>query len=181
MTRGNRRIVQGEDIRGAPKRPAHRRITMKKHVWKYGLLSGLVLALTMAVTVPFEHHIQASYGMVVGYTTMVLSFLIVFVGVKRHRRIHLRRRRPPPRSPIRRPRRGRPRRRHRTAALRALHHRTHPPRHPRTRRRPADAAALQRILGRPLPQAHRRTPRHSASTRRRRTAAGRVSRSDLAA
>ena len=58
---------------------------MKKNVWKYGLLSGLVLALTMAVTVPFEHHIKASYGMVVGYTTMVLSFLIVFVGVKRYR------------------------------------------------------------------------------------------------
>ncbi len=58
---------------------------MKKNVWKYGLLSGLVLAIMMAVTVPFEHHIKASYGMVVGYTTMVLSFLIVFVGVKHYR------------------------------------------------------------------------------------------------
>ena len=85
MTRGNRPIVQGEDIRGAPKRPAHRRITMKKNVWKYGLLSGLVLAIMMAVTVPFEHHIKASYGMAVGYTVMVLSFLIVFVGVKHYR------------------------------------------------------------------------------------------------
>ena len=39
----------------------------------------------MAVTVPFEHHIKASYGMLVGYTSMVLSFLIVFVGVKHYR------------------------------------------------------------------------------------------------
>jgi hypothetical protein len=58
---------------------------MKKNVWKYGLLSGLALAGTMAVTVPFEHHIKASYGMLVGYTLMVLSFLIVFVGVKHYR------------------------------------------------------------------------------------------------
>ena len=58
---------------------------MKKNVWKYGLLSGVVLAIIMAVTVPFEHHIKASYGMLVGYTSMVLSFLIVFVGVKHYR------------------------------------------------------------------------------------------------
>jgi len=58
---------------------------MKKDVWKYGLVSGLVLAITMGLTVPFEHHIKASYGMAVGYTLMVLSFLIVFVGVKHYR------------------------------------------------------------------------------------------------
>jgi hypothetical protein len=58
---------------------------MKKDVWKYGLLSGLVLAIAMGLTVPFEHHIKASYGMAVGYTIMVLSFLIVFVGVKHYR------------------------------------------------------------------------------------------------
>ena len=58
---------------------------MKKAVWKYGLLSGLVLAITMAVTVPFEHRIGASYAMALGYTLMVLSFLIVFVGVKHYR------------------------------------------------------------------------------------------------
>jgi hypothetical protein len=58
---------------------------MKKDVLKYGLLSGLALAITMGVTVPFEHHIKASYGMAVGYTLMVLSFLIVFVGVKHYR------------------------------------------------------------------------------------------------
>ena len=58
---------------------------MKKNVWKYGGLSGLVLAVAMGVTVPFEHHIKASYGMAIGYTIMVLSFLIVFVGVKHYR------------------------------------------------------------------------------------------------
>lgn len=58
---------------------------MKKDVWKYGLVSGLALAITMAITVPFEHHTSARWGMAVGYTIMVLSFLIVFVGVKHYR------------------------------------------------------------------------------------------------
>ena len=85
MTRGDRPIVQGEDIRGAPKRPVHRRVTMKKDVWKYGLLSGLALAILVAVTVPFEHHTNARWAMAFSYTIMVLSFLIVFVGVKHYR------------------------------------------------------------------------------------------------
>ena len=58
---------------------------MKTAVWKYGLLSGLLLAVLLALTVPFEHHTSARFGMAVGYTVMVLSFLIVFVGVKRYR------------------------------------------------------------------------------------------------
>lgn len=58
---------------------------MKKSVWKYGLASGIVLAVLMGITVPFEHHIKAAYGMAIGYTIMVLSFLIVFIGVKHYR------------------------------------------------------------------------------------------------
>jgi hypothetical protein len=58
---------------------------MKKDVWKYGLLSGLAVAIPMAFTVPLEHHIGARWSMAVGYTIMVLSFLIVFVGVKHYR------------------------------------------------------------------------------------------------
>src|SRR6202000_2464637 len=85
MTRSDRPIVQGEDIGGAPKRPGYRRNTMKKNVWKYGLLSGVVLAIIMAVTVPFEHHIKASYGMLVGYTSMVVGFLIGFAAAKPYR------------------------------------------------------------------------------------------------
>jgi hypothetical protein len=85
MTRGDLPVVQGEDIRGASKRTAHKRLAMKKNVRKYGLLSGLALAVMLALTVPFEHHTSARWGMVGGYTIMVLSFLIVFVGVKQYR------------------------------------------------------------------------------------------------
>lgn len=60
---------------------------MKKYVLKYGLLSGVVLAVLGAATVPFEHLLKTSNGvaMAVGYTMMVLSFLVVFVGVKQYR------------------------------------------------------------------------------------------------
>jgi hypothetical protein len=58
---------------------------MQRNVWKYGLLSGVALGSMLALTVPFEHHTNARWGMVVGYTIMVLSFLIVFVGVKHYR------------------------------------------------------------------------------------------------
>lgn len=58
---------------------------MTKSVWKYGLLSGVPMAILMGVTVPLEHRISASWSMAVGYTIMVLSFLIVFVGVKHYR------------------------------------------------------------------------------------------------
>ncbi len=58
---------------------------MKKDVWKYGLLSGLAMAILVAVTVPFEQHTNARWAMAFGYTIMVLSFLIVFVGVKHYR------------------------------------------------------------------------------------------------
>ncbi len=58
---------------------------MKRDVLKYGLLSGLAIALCLALTVPFQKHTSASWSMVVTYTTMVLSFLIVFVGVKHYR------------------------------------------------------------------------------------------------
>ena len=93
MTRGDGEIVQGEDIceasefGGAPNGPALRRVVMKNDVLKYGLVSGLFVAIMGAATVPFEHrlHISTSLAMAVGYTVMVLAFLIVFVGVKHYR------------------------------------------------------------------------------------------------
>jgi hypothetical protein len=58
---------------------------MKKSVLKYGLLSGLALAIPMAFAVPLEHRIGGRWSMVFGYTIMVLSFLVIFVGVKHYR------------------------------------------------------------------------------------------------
>ena len=58
---------------------------MKKTVWTFGLISGVILSTMMAITVPFEHEIGYDHALVVGYTTMVLSFLLIFFGIRSYR------------------------------------------------------------------------------------------------
>ncbi len=58
---------------------------MKKTVWIFGLLSGLVLAAEMLATLPFLDTMGSSIGYLVGYTTMVLAFLLVYFGVRSYR------------------------------------------------------------------------------------------------
>jgi hypothetical protein len=58
---------------------------MKKTVWTFGLISGVILSAMMLVTIPFEEQIGHGRGEVVGYTTMVLSFLLVFFGIRSYR------------------------------------------------------------------------------------------------
>jgi Protein of unknown function (DUF4199) len=54
---------------------------MKKTVIVFGLISGAVSSLMMVATVPFLNH--ASY--VLGYTSIVLSFLLVYFGIRSYR------------------------------------------------------------------------------------------------
>ncbi|MBV8897687.1 MAG: DUF4199 domain-containing protein [Acidobacteriaceae bacterium] len=58
---------------------------MKKTILTFGLISGALCSLMMAATVPFEDRIGFSRAEVVGYTVIVLSFLLVFFGVKSYR------------------------------------------------------------------------------------------------
>ena len=58
---------------------------MKKTVWTFGLISGAILSTMMAVTVPFEHQIGYDHALIVGYTTMVVSFLLIFFGIRSYR------------------------------------------------------------------------------------------------
>jgi Protein of unknown function (DUF4199) len=58
---------------------------MKKTVWTFGLISGAILSAMMLLTMPFMHEIGYDRGMIVGYTTMVLAFLLVFFGVRSYR------------------------------------------------------------------------------------------------
>jgi len=57
---------------------------MKKIVWTFGLISGAILSVMMLITIPFVSTI-GSNGMIIGYTTMVLAFLLVFFGVRSYR------------------------------------------------------------------------------------------------
>jgi hypothetical protein len=58
---------------------------MKKTVWTFGLISGAVLSAMMLLTMPFVDEIGYDRGMIIGYTTMVLAFLLVFFGVRSYR------------------------------------------------------------------------------------------------
>src|SRR5258708_29795765 len=58
---------------------------MKKTVVTFGLISGVICSLMMVVTVPFADRIGFDKGAIVGYTAIVLSFLLVFFGIRSYR------------------------------------------------------------------------------------------------
>jgi len=58
---------------------------MQKTILKFGLISGAIISILMAATVPFAHRIGFDYGYYVGYTTMVLSFMMVYFGIRSYR------------------------------------------------------------------------------------------------
>ncbi|MCU1268216.1 MAG: hypothetical protein JWM21_4534 [Acidobacteria bacterium] len=58
---------------------------MKKTVLTFGLISGAILALMMFSTLPFMDKIGFDKGEIIGYTGMVLSFLMVFFGIRSYR------------------------------------------------------------------------------------------------
>ena len=58
---------------------------MKKIVLTFGIIAGAILSLLMVATIPFMDRIGFDYGMVIGYTTMVLAFLLVFFGIRSYR------------------------------------------------------------------------------------------------
>jgi len=58
---------------------------MRKIVLTFGLIAGAILSAMMLLTLPFLDEIGFDKGAVIGYTTMVLAFLMVFFGVKSYR------------------------------------------------------------------------------------------------
>jgi hypothetical protein len=58
---------------------------MKKTVWTFGLISGAILSIMMAITIPFHDAIGYDRGLIIGYTTMVLAFLLIFFGIRSYR------------------------------------------------------------------------------------------------
>ena len=56
---------------------------MKKTILTFGLISGAVISVLMCATVPFADRIGHSY--LVGYTTMILAFLLVYFGIRSYR------------------------------------------------------------------------------------------------
>jgi hypothetical protein len=58
---------------------------MKKTVLIFGLISGAISSGMMLATVPFMHNMGGAKGLIIGYTSIVLSFLLVFFGIRSYR------------------------------------------------------------------------------------------------
>jgi Protein of unknown function (DUF4199) len=58
---------------------------MRKTIVKFGLISGAVSSAMMLVTVTFTDRIGFDRGLYLGYTGIVLSFLLVYFGVRSYR------------------------------------------------------------------------------------------------
>jgi hypothetical protein len=58
---------------------------MKKTVLTFGLIAGAVMAAMMFATLPFMDKIGFDKGEIVGYTTMILAFMLVFFGIRSYR------------------------------------------------------------------------------------------------
>src|SRR5262245_54601092 len=55
---------------------------MKKTVIRFGVISGAILSLIMIATMPFVDRIGWDTSEILGYTIIVLSFLLVFFGIR---------------------------------------------------------------------------------------------------
>jgi ethanolamine transporter EutH len=58
---------------------------MRKIVLTFGLIAGGILAATFLISLPFHDAIGFDRAMVLGYTSMVLAFLLIFFGVRSYR------------------------------------------------------------------------------------------------
>lgn len=60
-------------------------MSMQRTILTWGLISGAVLGGLMLLTVPFVDKLGFDKAEILGYTTMVLSALMIFVGVRSYR------------------------------------------------------------------------------------------------
>lgn len=58
---------------------------MKRTVLTFGLIAGGILSAMLLVQIPFQDEIGFDRGEVLGYTSMVVAFLLIFFGVRSYR------------------------------------------------------------------------------------------------
>jgi Protein of unknown function (DUF4199) len=58
---------------------------MKKTVLIFGLISGLIMSVLMGGSLLLADKIGSSHSMVLGYTIMVASFLLIYFGIRSYR------------------------------------------------------------------------------------------------
>ena len=66
------------------------KMSMSRIILRYGILAGLIVAVPMFTSIVVLHgRISLDWGMVIGYTTMLIAFSLVFVAIKRYRDVDL--------------------------------------------------------------------------------------------
>jgi hypothetical protein len=58
---------------------------MKKIVLTFGLISGLIVSVLMGGSLLLVNKISSGHSMVLGYTLMVASFLLIYFGIRSYR------------------------------------------------------------------------------------------------
>lgn len=59
---------------------------MKRNVLVYGTIGGLITALWIVIAmVLFLHEMDMTYGMILGYTSMLIANIFLIIGVKNYR------------------------------------------------------------------------------------------------
>jgi uncharacterized protein DUF4199 len=58
---------------------------VRKTIVTFGLISGAISSLMMVASVPVARRMGFDVGEVIGYTSIVLSFLLVFFGIRSYR------------------------------------------------------------------------------------------------
>jgi hypothetical protein len=58
---------------------------MKKTVLTFGLISGVIIAVLMGGSLLLADRIGSGHSMILGYTIMVASFLLVYFGIRSYR------------------------------------------------------------------------------------------------
>ena len=58
---------------------------MKKTVLTFGVISGVIASVLLMAHLPFVERIGFDKGQILGYTALVLSFLLVFFGIRSYR------------------------------------------------------------------------------------------------
>src|SRR3984957_9356433 len=58
---------------------------MKKIVLTFGLIAGLIISVLMDSSLLLADKIGSSHSMILGYTIMVASFLLVYFGIRSYR------------------------------------------------------------------------------------------------
>jgi hypothetical protein len=56
---------------------------LKKIILTFGLISGVLISLMMGLTIPFQD--KLGHGYLIGYTTIVLSMLLSYFGIRSYR------------------------------------------------------------------------------------------------